>query len=48
MMSQGNDEIYAKSDLRRVMRARLKNLTETTLRAWSAQLVSHLQNRRDL
>ena len=47
-MSQCNDEINAKSDLRRVMRARLKNLTEPTLRAWSAQLVSHLQNRQDL
>lgn len=47
-MSLGNDEINAKSDLRRVMRARLKNLTEPTLRAWSSQLVSHLQSRQDL
>lgn len=47
-MSLGNDEINAKSDLRRVMRARLKNLTEPTLRAWSSQLVGHLQSRQDL
>lgn len=47
-MSQAQDLTHAKSELRRLMRSRLKNLTDTTLRAWSAQLVQHLQNRHDL
>lgn len=48
MMSLGNDEINAKSELRREMRARLKTLPQSSLNAWSDQLIHHLQNLRDL
>ncbi len=47
-MMAGNDDSWTKAGVRRSMRALLRAVPESTLAAWSAQLVTRLQARTEL
>jgi 5-formyltetrahydrofolate cyclo-ligase len=48
LMMAGNDDSWTKAGVRRSMRALLRAVRESTLAAWTAQLVTRLQARSEL